>query len=368
MTPRALARLAAATLVFLLAAGCARVRPPAGEAAALGPGYSRRAFLVRGHGRLLVALPPGWNATEGEEGEGPAQTIRLEKPDAKFVVLLTPLWNPGEPEPPQARADTARLFAELGRRRALSGSVEREIPLEELEGSGPRGAYFSATDADLVDRESGPNEFRHVLQGAAAVGPVILAFSVLDDEPGPWRDQTLELVRGARHVPDGEPGVSGSGELDAVPEGETEPLRLRWPGKSWSLLVDLPGFRVGVRPAEDGGPYAVGLHPENGIAASVMLAPARGATDAAGCRDRALAAISAGRPGLAFVRSEPSDGARATYDLASGKAGLPESHAHLFLFRDGVCASVHASKIGPEPGDAARLEEILSSARIAEDL
>jgi hypothetical protein len=367
MTSRALARLAAAALALAAAAGCARVRPPPGPAG-LAPGYSRRALVVRGHGRILIALPPGWSAAEGEEGEGPAQTIRIEKRGEKFLVLLTPLWNPAEPEPPQARADTARLFAELGRRRALAGSVEHEIPLEELEGPGVRGAWFASTDAELMGRESSPDEFRHVLQGAAAVGPVILAFSVLDDGPGPWRAETLDLVRGARHVPDGEPEAELWGDLEPVPEEAALPLRLRWPGKAWSLLVDLPGFRVGVRPAEAGAPYAIGLHPETGIAASVVFAPARGAADAAACRDRALATLSSASPGLAFVRSEASGSARAAYDLAAGKAGLPESHAHLFLFRDGVCVSVHASKVGPERGDAARLEEILSSARIAEDL
>ena len=360
MTSRALARPAALAALALLCA-CARVRP-----APEGSGGTRRAFVVRGHGRVLVTLPAGWSATEGEEGEGPGPTVRLGKPGAKFLVLLTPLWNPGEPEPPQARADTARLFAELGRRRALAGSVEQEIPLEELEAPGVRGAYFSATDADLVGQEAGPDDFRHVMQGAAAVGPVILVFSLLDDGPGPWRAQTLELVRGARHVPDGEPLVGG--DLEPVPGDATAPLRLRWPGKSWSVLVDLPGFRVGERPADAGSPYALGLHPDTGIAASVVLAPAAGASDAASCREGALAAIVAATPGLAVHRSEALGAARASYALGSGRTGLPEWHAHAFLFKDGVCATVHASKVGPGPEDEARLEEILSSVRIAEDL
>jgi hypothetical protein len=197
---------------------------------------------------------------------------------------------------------------------------------------------------------------------------VILTFSILDDEPGPWREEGLEIVRGARHVLDGEPEAGPEKDFEAAPEDQVSPLRLRWPGKTWALLVDLAGFRVGVRPAKVGPPYALGLHPDTGIAASVSLAPAKGATDARACRERVLAAIAHAHPGLSARRSEAAQVARASYDIEGGKSGLRESHAHAFLYRDGVCAIVHASKVGPEEGDGARIEEILSSVRLAEDL
>jgi hypothetical protein len=362
MTSRALARLVAVAATLAVLPSCAHVGG-SGEGA---HGAARRAFVVRGHGRLLVTLPAGWRAVEGDEGFGPGPTIRIESPGEKFLVLLSPLWNPGEPEPPQARADNARLLAELGRRSALGGSVEREIPLQELEGGAP-GAYFSATDAKLVGREPGPDEFRHVLQGAAAVGPVILAFTVLDDGPGSWREQALELVSGARHVPDGEPEAGTPGDLEAVPDDATVPMRLRWPGRSWAVLVDLPGFRVGRRPDGAGTPYAIGLHPDTGVTASVSLAPAGGAKDAAGCRERALSALAKAIPRFTVIRADGVGVARAAYELAEGKAGVPEAHVHAFLYREGTCVNVHASKVGPEPGDADRLEEVLSSARVAED-
>jgi hypothetical protein len=370
MTPRALGRLAALSAVAILVSCAHR---PSGEGA-LPPGARRLVLEVRGHGQLLVTLPAGWRAAavgvDGgpgpAQGEGP-QSIRIEKPGDRFLVLLTPMWNPGEPEPPQARADTARLFAELGRRTALAGSVEREIPLEELEGGGAPGAYFSATDARLVERETGPGEFRHVLQGAAAIGPVILAFAILDDGPGPWREKALDLVRGARHLATGEPEASAPAELEPVAEDATTPLRLRWPGKGWEVLVDLPGFRVGLRPAAAGTPYAIGLHPETGVAASVSLTPAAGAKDAASCRERALAAIARAFPRLALGRADGPSVARAAYEVRDGKAGVPEAHAHTFLYRDGTCVHVHVSKAGPGPGDADRLEEVLSAVRVAED-
>jgi hypothetical protein len=358
--------------IVALAAACAGARPappppPARGADELAPGWTRRAFAVRDHGQLLLALPPGWTAEEGEEGEAALPGIRLGSPDADFTVLLTPLWNPGERDTAEERADTARLFAEISRRKALTGSVEQEIPLEELSGPGVRGFWFAATDRELVGREPGPDEWRHIVQGAAAVGPVILAFTLLDDGPGPQRAQLLELVRTARHAAEGGGEAGELGDLVPVPADRTSPLRVRWPGKSWAVLVDLPGFQLGER---SGGAwrsvFVMGLDPATGIAASVSLAPADAARDAADCREAALAAIAAAVPELAEVkRAGAPAGARATYALARE---APEAHDHLFLFRDGLCASVHVSKIGPEAGDGERLETILATVRFAEDL
>jgi hypothetical protein len=366
VTLRALGRPAlAAALVLGLAAGCAGVRKaPATD------GWTSRAFSVQGHGRLLVRLPPGWTAAEGEEGEAGVPSIRLTQPGERFLVLLTPLWNPGEPESPEARADTAQLFAELGRRRALAGAVEQEIALEELSGPGVRGAYFSATDRDLEGKDPGPDEYRHVLQGAAAVGPVIVAFTLLDDGPGAWRDLTLDLVRTARHVPDG--GAEGAAPLQPLPDVETAPLRVGLPGRSWAVLVDLPGFEVArVAPAK-AAPDAVhvlGRSPESDVVISVLLSPAGSARDAEGCREQALKRIRRAVTGIEDLRrAEGGGSAAATYALPSGPTGRPEWHAHAFLWREGVCASLHASKAEPGPEDAGLLDAILSSFRIAEDL
>jgi len=335
-------------------------------------GWTSRAFAVQGHGRLLFRLPPGWTAAEGEEGEAGVPSIRVARPGERFVVLLTPLWNPGEPESPEARADTAQLFAELGRRKALGGSVETEIPLESLSGpDGVRGAYFSATDRDLVGREPAEDEYRHVLQGAAAVGPVILAFTLLDDGPGPWRADVLELVRTARHVADGAPDEHEA-DLESLHGVETVPLRVALPGKSWALLVDLPGFdvaRVAAGRVPPGGVHLLARSAETEVVASVLLLPAQEVKDAAGCRERALGRIRANLKGVQDLRRADGGGTAAvTYSVEVGPTGGPEWHAHAFLWREGVCASVHVSKVAPGPDDAARLEAVLSSVRLAEDL
>jgi hypothetical protein len=368
---RALARSSAvASALALLAAACAAPRaaapPPAEAGEPLAPGWTRRALDVRGRGQVVLALPPGWTATEGEEGEAAAPAFRLERQGERFRVVVTPLWNPGEPESPEGRADTAQLFAEIARRRALGGSVEDDIPLEELTAPGVKGFFFTATDRELVDRDPAPDEWRCILQGAAAVGPVLLAFTLLDDGPGPQRDDVLAVVRSARFVSDGDP--ADVADLEPLPGVRTDPLRVGWPGRAWAVLVDLPDFAMGARRAGAGkGPYVVGIQDATGLVASVAIRPAEGAGTAAACRDAALRAIrQAVREAAGFQLGDAGAAARVAYTV--GGAGPPQANGHVFLQRDGFCVDVHVSKTDPGAEDAARIDAILASVRIAEDL
>jgi len=363
-----IAALAAAVLAACAAGRPAR--PPAPGPHATAPG--RRAFAVGAHGALEIAVPPGWTAESGGADDPSAPpTIRLERPGVAFVALLTPFFNPGEAEDEPARADAAQLFAELARRNAVAGAIEREIPLEELAGEGVHGYWFEATDRELAGREPGPEEWRHVMQGAVAVGSLVVAFSLLDNAPGPQRAEVLEMLRGARHVVRAEKGRPPGGmELD--PGVRTVPLRVAVHGRSWAVLVDLPGFQMfKPRSGDDGiGSLVLGQHPASGLVASVILRAAGGAREAAACRDADLPRIREAVPKLEELRlSDAGPSARASYGVPEhGGEAVRQEHAHAWLYRDGVCANVHVSKIAPAAGDADAMVRILDSARFAEDL
>jgi hypothetical protein len=373
-SPRGAARRALLAAVLLVAVGCAGGRgtsPGAAPAAAPVPAPERRAFEVPGHGALELAVPRGWTADlRARRNEAdPRRTLALRRTEGKAVAHLTPWGNPGGPEGAQQRADAARLLAELARRSALAGSVERQIPLERLEGDGVVAFWFAATDRDLAGRETGPDEFRHMLQGAAAVGPLLVAFTLLDDGPGPQRAELLGMLRGARHVPGGGDEPDAGFALD--PGAETVPLVVRARGRGWSVLVDLPGFRMfAPREADDGvGVVVLGERPDTGVVASVILRRSGAALDAAGCREADLARIAAASGPERLARATAGEAARATYALSELRGQpLPQAHAHAWLFREGVCANVHVSKIAPAPEDAGRMEEILATARFGEDL
>jgi len=325
--------------------------------------------VVPGHGAIELAVPAGWTAEPGPEGAPGPPTIRLGQHGASFVALLTPFWSPGEPGDEAARGDAAQLFAELARRNALEGSAEQELPLQELAGEGVHGFWFAATDRTLQGKEPGPEEWRHVIQGAAAVGPLVLAFTLLDNAEGPQRGALLELVRGARYLPGGEePGEAM--ELD--PDVRTVPLRVGIGGRPWAVLVDLPGFRMFKPQTSDDGAsvLVLGQDPASGVVASVILRPAGAARDAAACREADLPRIRVAAPELAELRlASAGPAARASYALERPGAGaVREEHGHAWLQREGLCANVHLSKMAPVPEDAEVMERILASVRFGEDL
>ena len=390
-TPRRalLAPLALALAAPLLFGACA------GRRGGTAPAPQRQRFEVPGHGALDIAVPAGWKASAAE-GEDPMPlTVRLEPREAKggrgFIVLLTPFWSPtspaeGTPEAPaapdtlgaDAQGDTAQLLAELARRKALATSAEQEIALQELRGeAGVHGYWFAATDRALAGKEPGAGEWRHLMQGAAAVGEMILAFTLLDNEAGPQREAILDVVRSARHVPPpaggaAAPPADGAMRFTPDPDAATEPLAVSPPGGAFAVLVDLPGFRMfAPRPAEDGeGVIVLGQHPGTGLVASVTLLEAKGEGDARACRERKLERIRKSAPELRELElSETNGAARATYVLDELR-GRPirQEHAHLFLWRDGVCVNVQVSKADPEPADAGRIETILSSVRFGATL
>jgi hypothetical protein len=361
--------LTAALAALLASSGCATTRRHR-PAAPVPVGAERRAFAVPGHGALEIAVPKGWLAEASSDDPSKPSTIRLEPPGGAFVALLTPFWNSGEPEGEPARADAARLFAELARRNAVAGAQEQDIPLEALDGEGVHGFWFSATDRSLVDREPGPEEWRHVMQGAAAVGPFVVAFTLLDNAEGPQRETLLEVVRGARHV-DASPEGGAAEEMEADPQARTLPLRVEIMGKAWAVLVDLPGFRM-FKPkrSDDGaGVLVLGQDPSSGVVASVILRPAGAAHDAAGCRDDDLPKIRDSSELLDLRVASEGPAARATYAIAApGSSHVRQEHGHAWLEREGICANVHVSKMAPAPGDSEAMERILSSARFGEDL
>lgn len=366
-----------ASAVLAACAACAGARARGGAPAST----TARAFPVPGHGTLTLAVPAGWTA-EAAQAEAPLpMAVRLApgRAGARFVALVTPVWDPDAPDDP-ARAETAQALAELARRKALEGSVEKEIALEELVGSGVHGYWFTATDRSLLGKEKGPDEWRSLVQGAAVVGELLVMFEVLDDGPGPHRQAMLDVIRTARHAPPAEkappPARGGDEEEDEGafspdPDVDTVPLSVEYPGQRWSVLVDLPGFAAAApRRGSDGRSVMVlAENPESGVVASVLLAAAPGA-GAAACRERDLARIRAAIPDLRDLRlSEEGGVARAEYLVPTFRGEqVRQWNAHAWRERDGVCVHLHLSRMGHEARDHETLETILRTLRFGETL
>jgi hypothetical protein len=366
MSPRTLARAGALALAAALA-GCAGAKPPPAAAPAAAP--PERRFEVAGRGTLVLRLPAEWVASEIEGERGLPRTVRLEPPGGAFVVLLSPLFDRDDPGAP-ARAESAQVLTEIARRKVGETAVEKEIALEELSGDGVQGYWFQATDAELAGREPRAGEWRHVVQGAAAIGPILLVFAVLDQEAGPQRALVLDAVRGARHSGDAD---GGAGRTEGAPRGSVlgdDPLQVQAPGRSWSVLVDLPGFATQPPRSEGADVLALAADTASNAVASVMVRGAGPARDARACRDGDLSRIRARVRGVEALRTwEEADAALAEY-LVPELDGKPvrQLNAHSWRFRDGACVHVHLSAMDHQPADAARLERILGTVRFAEAL
>ncbi|HYG70624.1 MAG TPA: hypothetical protein VD838_23320 [Anaeromyxobacteraceae bacterium] len=383
--PRAAAGLTphrrhALAVVALAAAALACASGPRGRTS----DFVERRFTLPEQGTLVLRAPADWTLEEATPEEPVAMGIRVTPKDGSFVALLTPYWDPDAPQAP-ADVETAQTAAELARRKAREGSVEEEIALEELVGEGVHGYWFTATDKSLADREPGKDEWRALLQGAAAVGRLVLIFEMLDNGPGPHRAAVLDLVRRARHEPprDGAPPVPPrpGGEKPEEPDAEafepdpsmeTVPLQVELPGRGWSALVDLPGFAATApRTSADGRSVLVlAQHPRTGLVASVLLVEGGDARDPTACRARDLDGIRRAVPDLQGLRlSEAAGAVRAEYVAPTLRGETaPQVNAHEWRARDGVCVHLHVSKMGPGEGDRAAIEEVLASLRFGEAL
>jgi len=360
--PRFAARAAALALATIACAGPRAAGPGAGA-----PPAAASVRLAIPVGALELPLPAAWSVEEGEAGPGPA-TFQVSPPEGGFVLLLTPMWNPNEPSAPADPA-AARRLAERARLQALEGAVEEELVLEALTGEGVRGWWFHATDRRLVDKPVPEDEYRNVMQGALTTGRLLVAFTLLDDGPGPHRTAVLDALRHARDVPGSDEAMAPQA-FQADPAIETVPLQVGPPGLGWAVLVDLPGFEVAKpRPVPSGTGILVLARNEAGTIASVMVRQVADAPDARACRARDLARIQ-GIPGISGLALDERSGvARARYVSPPGsEKEASQANAHAWVARDGWCVDVHVSKMGFVDADVKALDRILATVRFGATL
>jgi hypothetical protein len=367
--------LPAALLAIALSAGCAHGASAPAQAA---PPGVRLAVEVGEHGQVVFLVPAGWKATNGEPEPPLPPSVRFEPPLGHFALIVTPIPGPGEATGPVG-PDVARTLVEAARDGALEGAAERELALVALEPPGLRGWYFAATDRELakVGAPAGPDDYRCLVQGAVVAGPLVLAFTLLDDGAGPQREVALDLVRGALHRPldlpsPAEPASEPPGRRHADPSTwalrGAEPLELALPGRVWSLLLDLEGWSVADprRRLDGSGVTVIAQRREDGLLFSASLVEAAGRHSAESCRERDWERM-AKLEGLTSPRLEVTAGeARAWYTV--GQEAGPALHLSAWRYRDGACLHLHLSLPGAEPDAEARLQQGLGVARYGESL
>jgi hypothetical protein len=156
-----------------------------------------RGWPVPGHGKLEMIVPTDWyDDPRGQQGALPRVRFfdRLG-PRPPFDMTVTIAWSTGKEasykDPARLRAFVAQSADELA-----AGTVEKRFPLREIAGEHGVGYYFSATIQSPVT-----GAWPHLTQGAFVAGDLLLAFSILTQDPkSPAIEQAIAMLRTARRV------------------------------------------------------------------------------------------------------------------------------------------------------------------------
>ena len=150
-----------------------------------------RSFNVPDHGTLHVTAPQHWT-DRMEAPRGLPPTVELTDSKNKMLLLLTPLWSSAG-DPQFNTAEAIRAGIERAAHRAQESSVEKELPLREIETADGKGYYFSATD-----RAPAEGEYEYMAGGAVPVGDLVVSFTVLTHvAPPEGIAEALAIVRTA---------------------------------------------------------------------------------------------------------------------------------------------------------------------------
>ena len=152
------------------------------------------------------------------------------------------------------------------------------------------------------------------------------------------------------------PAISAKDDQDTV--------KFPAPGKNWSLLIDLPGFK-----REKGMGQYMGSHPETNVTVSIFLEPAAQPGDSTVCRDYYLNKLKASPAKMDdLATSEKGDMAISQY-MIKEMMGLPMDQQHLnaYISKDGIWIDIHLSKMNwQEESDRPAFDAILDSVRFEE--
>lgn len=317
-------------------------------------GAEPRSFTVGVWGNVEIDLPEGWTANpQGPEADGGA-AIRIRPPsETPLELLMTPFPIPGDAENlPRA----VRRAVEETAAKVKEVAVEDQLPIRELKGPGCQGLYFSATDRTVETPSL--SDFKYMDQGAAAVGRLMMTFTVLTNvADAPERTKALDVVRSSRHLPPGPPWRVSKGSF-----------ALAFPGKTWRLTLDLPGYDIG--PAEllpeARGVKLAGTNPRTQMIISVFLEKAREGWTAVDHREDYWKRI---RKGMRVDREDVQRSERGQMAILEFRVptieGAPVHRKSLnaFVVRDGVWIDVHLSKGSFQPDDQVLFDQVLDSLR-----
>ncbi len=311
----------------------------------------RAGIDVWSYGWVEVDLPEGWTVTGNS-------TYKFHSARAEdFVLLITPLPQM-KSMAPEDRCRIATLTAKDIQKDLRAIAEESEVPILEMGDQHSCVRYVSITDKTVTKPTA--EDFRYGTQGAAAIGHLLLSFTILTNtEDSPEVQAALKMIRGAKHI-------GGPADLGATAAAAT---RFSYPGKDWSLLVDLSGFEVEGPAVDDKG---TGLRflassEDPHLMVSVFFEPADRGDDPKTYRtyyrEVSFAAAPFKREG---IRETEADGMSLLW-YTNVVSEIRHHNVNAFLVQDGVWIDVHLSTSLSLEESKRLFGQFLGAVRIAEN-
>ena len=315
-------------------------------------------YDIPGGKSVRLTIPDGWQEKIESPGPNAPVTAQFSSPsNDAWIFLVSVLFDPLD----QGKFDRkyARRTVKESAERSLSESAEKKIDLVEIEGAAATGYYFRATDNKAT---LGPEDYRYMIQGMVTLGPAGMTFTLLTNaDDSALIDSALGVVRRAQVV---SAAAQSSGDVDMNAEGYVVKL----PGKSWSVSISIPGFKVVRDEArEDGGmTVMMATNDETGVNVSMFLEREKDLPASVECRaryfDRALGTPSRKS---AVKRWETESFALGQYLIAEAE-GIKFRQMHVNAYRgiEDVCLDIHLSKVRFEESERGLFETLIDSVEV----
>jgi len=324
-----------------------------------------------GHGALVFQVPEAWKVSAMRPAGDLPPTIRFDPVSGEgFSVQITPIWKgPEASEIPDA--SKMKKMVEKARDTVVAEASTRDIPVRELSAGPVSGYYFSATDKKSKGK---PGDWKFMTQGSARFEDLILAFTVLSNDPQqPEADATFAMFRTLLReppTPEEQAASQAAASAAAQPPAPQE-IKVALPDKSWALVLDLPGFKLEqqqVRPDQTGAMMQAS-NDKTKLIASAFIEREKKIDTLEECKKKYWGK-SSGSPLRKTDIHEVAKGEMiAVHYMIPEFQGIQanQKNVNAYLYRDGACIDVHLSKVMYAPEDEALFDAVLGSVHFAEN-
>jgi hypothetical protein len=250
-------------------------------------------------------------------------------------------------------------IAKGGKKIVQEFAKESEIVLNKIKKGSVFGYYYRVTDKAP---QLPPDEYRYLTQGIIALQDLIMNFSIFTNEKNiELEKRVIEMFGNANYTPpSSSPSIKGPTNIENY---------FTYPGKTWSLVVDVTDFKMNPNQMRDAGLgiMASGYNEELGLMITIFIEEKEFEGDALKYREYYLK-MDKKSPLIKTETKLYERGELAVYEYFvptyQGET-INQRHFNAILTREDTWIDVHMSKVEFKQEDWKYFEKVLDSIHIA---